>query len=444
MILYHARWVLPVTAHPIEHGVVAVDGGRIAWVGPRAAAPAGEGRDLGEAVLLPGLVNAHTHLELTALRGFLENLDFPRWITRLQAVKKAVFDRERFLDAARLGIAEGLRAGVTTYADTCDSGVSFDAMLEAGVRGIMYQEGFGPDPSVAGAALAELAAKIAGYRPRQTSLVRVGVSPHAPYSVSDALFAATASYATAEALPVAVHIAESEAERELVERGEGVIAAALRKRGIAVAARARSSIALLARAGVLSARPLLIHCVRVDDADIALIADSRSSVVHCPVSNAKLGHGTAPVPAMLDAGIAVGLGSDSMASNNQMDLLGESRAAVLAHRAAAGSHDALDAGAVLSLATIGGARALGLAHEIGSLEPGKAADLAAFPLTGTRGPVHDPVAALVFALPGTHASLVTVAGRELVRESRVLASDPGLETRIDDIARRMRDWSRSE
>lgn len=423
---------------------MAVDGGRIAWVGAGADAPPGESVELGDAVLLPGLVNAHTHLELTALRGFLENLGFARWITRLQAVKKAVFDRERLLDAARLGLREGLMSGVTTYADTCDSGVALDAMLEAGVRGIMYQEVFGPDPAAAPASMAELAIKIEALRGRATPLVRLGVSPHAPYTVSDALYRSVAEFAERDGLPIAVHIAEGQDEQDLVLGGSGVFADALRRRGIAVAARARSGIDLLALTGVLQRKPLLIHCVRVDATDIERIARAGCGLAHCPVSNAKLGHGIAPLQAMLDAGVAVGLGSDSMASNNQMDLLAESRAAILTQRIASGRHDALDAEAALSLATIGGARALGLDDEIGSLEPGKSADLAAFPLSGTRGPVHDPAAALVFALPGTFAKMVMVAGRELVRDSRLVVQVPGLDARIDDIVRRMRAWNAAD
>jgi cytosine/adenosine deaminase-related metal-dependent hydrolase len=445
VIRYHARWVLPITARPIEDGVVAVDGGRIAYVGPRAGAPStGETRELDDTVLLPGLVNAHTHLELTALRGFLEDLSFPRWITRLQAVKKAVFDRERLLDAARLGVREGLLSGVTTFADTCDSGVAFDAMIEAGVRGIMYQEVFGPDPDGVGDSMAALGAKVDALRERATSLVRIGVSPHAPYTVSDALYRAVAEYAKRHALPIAVHIAEGEDEQQLVLKGGGVFAEALRRRGISIAPRARSGIDLLAKNGVLARDPLLIHCVHIDAADIDTIAATDCGLAHCPVSNAKLGHGVAPLLAMLNAGLAVGLGSDSMASNNQMDLLGEARAAVLAQRAASKRHDALSADAALELATIGGAKALGLADEIGSLEIGKSADLAAFPLSDVRGPAHDPAAALVFAMPGSHASLVTVAGRELVRGSQLVHDDTGLDGRIDDIARRMRAWSSSD
>lgn len=441
MIRYHARWVIPISAPPFEHGTVVVDDGRIQYVGPRARAPRGEDVELGEALLMPGLVNAHTHLELTALRGFLEDLDFARWIVRLNGVKRAVLTRDRMLDAARFGILEGLRAGITTYADTCDSGVAFDAMLEAGVRGIMFQEVFGPDPAARDTSLAELAGKITALRPRQTSLVRVGVSPHAPYTVSDALYAAVSDYARRENLPVAVHIAESEVERQLVESGEGIFADGLRRRGIHIEPRGRSSIELLERTGILGNRALLIHCVRLDADDIELVARHHATVAHCPVSNAKLGHGTAPVLEMVAAGITIGLGSDSVASNNKMDMLAEARAAVLAQRARVAKHDVLCARDVLALATLGGAAALGLDHEIGSLEVGKSADLAAFPVDECGVPVHDPEAAAVFALPGVSARLVTVAGRELVRDGRVARVDHGLAHRLEEIAGLMRAWA---
>jgi cytosine/adenosine deaminase-related metal-dependent hydrolase len=438
---YHARWVLPISAPPIEHGTVVVHEGRIHWVGRRPDAPAGDDEDLGETLLMPGLVNTHTHLELTVMRGFLEDLSFDRWIIRLNGVKRAVLDRDRMLDSARLGILEGLRAGITTYADTCDSGVAFDAMLEAGVRGVMYQEVFGPDPAEWERSLAGLRDKVDALRPRQTSLVRAGVSPHAPYTISDALYAAVARYATEESLPVAVHIAESDVEQAMVERGEGIFADGQRKRGLTVAPRARSSIELIAREGILDTGALLIHCVRLDAADIALVAQSGCGVAHCPVSNAKLGNGVSPVLEMHASGVTIGLGSDSVASNNRMDLLAEARTAVLAQRARHGRHDALCARDVLQFATLGGARAIGLDAEIGSLERGKSADLAAFALDTCASPVHDPEAAAVFALPGTPATLVTVAGRELVRNGRVVAGDAGLAARIEQTAVAMRLWA---
>lgn len=444
MIRYHARWVLPISAAAIENGTVAVADGRIAYVGPRGGAPRGTDRDLGDVILMPGLVNTHTHLELTVMRGFLEDLDFAHWIMRLNRVKRAVLDRAQMLDGARLGVAEGIRAGITTYADTCDTGVAFDAMLEAGVRGIMYQEVFGPDPKACEQSMSELRTKVQALRARETSLVRIGVSPHAPYTVSDELYEAVARFAAGENLPVAVHIAESEHERNLVEKGEGIFADGLRKRDIAIAPRARSSVELLRRTHVLDRRPLMIHCVRVDAHDIAAIAGSGAPVAHCPASNAKLGHGSAPLVEMLDAGITVGLGSDSVASNNSMDILAESRSAILAQRARLARHDVLCARDALALATLGGARALGLDGEIGSLEAGKSADLAAFAIDPAVMPLHDPEAAVVFALPGSRASFVSVAGRELVAPDKPLAPDAALIARVEHTGARMREWLKSE
>ena len=442
MIRYRARYVVPVASPPIVDGVVAVDKDRIAYVGPAVDAPGGRTVDLGNALLLPGLVNAHTHLELTAMRGFLEDLDFRSWILRLTTAKRAVLSRDMLLDAARYGIAEGLRHGITTFADTCDSGVAFDAMRESGVRGVMYQEVFGPDPAQCAPSLAELREKIDRLRPLETSLVRLGVSPHAPYTVSDELFTAVARYARDAGLPVAIHIAESSLEESLVVRGDGAFADGLRARGIAVAPRARTPLELLATLDVLSARTLLIHCVRVDDADIARIAESRCSVAHCPASNSKLGHGIAPLTELKAAGVTVGLGSDSVASNNRMDILEEARLAALLQRARLGSFSEVSALDAIHLATLGGARAIGVDREVGSLEPGKAADLAAFPLD-TLGPVHEPLVAAIFGLPGTEASLVVVAGRELVSDGVLIGEDRSLEGRVQRSAEALQRWLRA-
>lgn len=443
MLRYRARYVLPISAPPLIDGVVGVDGGRITYVGSAAEAPPGEERDLGNALLLPGLVNVHSHLELTAMRGFLEDLDFRSWILRLTTAKRTVLSREMLLDAARLGIAEGLSRGVTTYADTCDSGVAFDAMLERGVRGIMYQEVFGPDPAQCRGSLAELQQKIERLRPLETPLVRVGVSPHAPYTVSDTLFGAVARYAVGADLPVAIHIAESQVEHDLVVHGTGSFADGLRARGIPVVPRARSPIALLSALGVLDARPLLIHCVRVDESDVATIAETRCAVAHCPASNAKLAHGVAPLATLLSSRVRIGLGSDSVASNNRMDILEEARLAMLFQRAHTGAPAAIPASIALSLATLEGARALGLDRDVGSLEVGKAADLAAFPLGGA-GPVFDPEAHAVLVLPGTMASLVTVAGREMVRDGKLMDRDPELGDRVQRTADALDAWLRSE
>jgi 5-methylthioadenosine/S-adenosylhomocysteine deaminase len=446
MTRYHARWIVPVSAPPIRDGTLVEHEGRIVYVGPRELAPpAAHDLDFGDALLLPGLVNAHCHLELTAMRGFLDGLGFREWILRLTAARRAVLTPESLLDASLLGIEEGVRAGITTFADTGDSGAGFDAMLERGVRGICYREVFGPDPAQCDAAIAELRAKVLAMRERETPLVRVGVSPHAPYTVSDALFRATAALARELSLPLATHVAESALESELVVDGAGAFADGLRKRGIGVAPRARSPIALLESLGVLDLAPLLIHCVRVDETDVRAIAGHECAVAHCPASNAKLGHGVAPLSELLAAGARVGLGSDSVASNDRMDLLDEARLALLLASASTKRVNALSAAGALELATLGGARALGIADDVGSLEAGKAADFAVFPLGAVgRGPVYDPVAAAVLALAGTAAWFVAVAGRPLVRDGALVDGDRQLSARVQSSADRLRAWRDSD
>ena len=444
MIRYHARWVLPISRPPLENATVVEHEGRIVYVGDSTAAPAGPDVHLGDVALLPGLVNAHTHLELTVMRGFLEDLDFRSWILRLTRARRAVLSLDALTESARAGIAEGLLAGITTYADTSESGVPFHAMRELGVRGVVYQEVFGPDPSQCADALAGLRLRVDALRREETALVRVGVSPHAPYSVSDALFEATAGYARDESLPVAVHIAESEDESSFVVHAAGGWAEAHRARGIPVVERGGSPIRMLDRTGVLAAQPLLIHCVRSDDADIAAIAQHDCAVAHCPASNAKLGHGIAPLAELLAAGVRVGLGSDSVASNNRMDLLDEGRLAILMQRARSGRYDTISAAQALELATLGGARALGLDGEIGSLDVGKSADLAAFPISGSRSaPVYDPATALVFSGAGVSATFVAVAGQVLVRDS-VLLSDAARTASLESHARALADWARND
>jgi cytosine/adenosine deaminase-related metal-dependent hydrolase len=420
-----------VTSLPVRDGAVAVREGRFVYIGPYSRAPKGEVRDLGEALLLPGLINTHTHLELTAMRGFLEDLPFAEWITRLQRAKTTVLTPESMLDSAKLGIAEGLLAGITTYADTCDSGIALEAMRTMGVRGIMYQEVFGPDPDACPEAVESLRTKIDTHRKSESALARLGVSPHAPYTVSDRLFEAVRDLAREMNLPTAVHIAESAEEDVYVRDATGPFADAHRARGLIVAPRADTPVALLDRLGVLSTRPLLIHCVRTREADIRAIAAARCAIAHCPASNAKLGHGVAPLAEWLRAGIAVGLGSDSMASNNRMHLLEEARLALLAQRGRALAQSPLSAARALELATIGGARCLGLADEIGSIEVGKSADFAAFPIDDAPAVPHtDPVATAVFALGGARATAVAVAGELRVMDGRVVDADDGIVGRV--------------
>jgi cytosine/adenosine deaminase-related metal-dependent hydrolase len=317
------------------------------------------------------------------------------------------------------------------------------AMRELGVRGIMYQEVFGPAAAQHDASMAGLEAAIERLQPWTNDLVALGVSPHAPYTVHDDLMIDASAFAVRRGLPVAIHLAESKAEIEFLREGEGPFAAALRARGIDVVRRSHSPVHWLVELGVVVAHPLLIHCVQVDATDIDFIAESGCPVAHCPASNAKLGHGIAPILEMLGKDVVVGLGSDSMASNNMMDLLAEARQAALMQNVSAGRPDALGAREALELATIGGARALGLGLRVGSLEAGKDADLAAFPLDVARGtPTFEPETALVYGLAGTTARLVCVAGRELVRDGRLVAGtlDGAVTERVRASARALKAW----
>ena len=418
--VYRASWVLPMVQPPIANGAVAVDGERISYVGPASGAPSGAVIDLGDSALMPGLVNVHTHLELTPLRHLLEGLDFAQWIRTLTHLRRTeLADPHDVEVGARIGIAEGLLRGITTYADTSDTGAPvMRAMTSMGVRGVVYKEVFGPDPAQCDASLHALRDAVGELRALASDTVRVGVSPHAPYSVSKRLFGAVAEYSIAEQLPIAVHVAESAFEDALVTRGEGPYADNWRSRGIDPAgARARSSVALLHDAGVLRARPLIIHAVRVDAADIALLAEHDCAVAHCPVSNARFGHGIAPLRAMLDAGIRVGIGTDSVASNNRMDVLDESRVAHLMACARELSWCALPAAQALWHATVGGASALGLWPGLGTLAVGTAADLCAFPLDGLAArPLVDVMDALVHGVAGGPIRMTVASGVVRVRD----------------------------
>lgn len=447
--LYTADWVLPMSSAPIRDGAVLVEAGRLAFVGAASAVTVTPGAirtvPLGNAALMPGLVNAHSHLELTLLRGFLEGLDFRDWLGALTTIRRDLMSEGVLLDASRAGIREALRNGITCLADTTDSGAPLTAMREYGVRGVAYLEVFGPDPAQCDGAIAQLTARVLAARAYDTALVRVGVSPHAPYTVSRDLFAATAALSRREALPMAVHVAESPAEMRFVRDGAGPFADRLRARDIAVAAQAESPIALLEATGVLAAQPLLIHVIQADDRDMARIAEAGASIVHCPISNAKLGHGVAPLDRMLAHGIRTGLGTDSVASNDRMDLLGEARQATLFHSLRTGMPDALNAHDALTLATRGGAEALGLATRVGTLEIGKDADLAAFPLDHDDAqPLFDPAVALVHALAGkVEATLVTVAGRELVVRGELTLRDETLPLRVGAWRERLQQWRRA-
>ena len=340
-----------------------------------------------EAAIIPGLVNLHTHLELTHLRGSNAEPDFYHWIQRLRR-DKAQVTAEGFLAAARQGVRDAWAAGTTTVADTGDSGAVSAALTELGGRGVVYQEIFGPHPDQAPAALAGLRASVDRLRAGAGPHVTIGVSPHAPYSVSAPLFSLVAGYAREEGLPLAVHLAESRAETALVTRGEGPFAELWRRRGIPLPIRAASPVAYLDMLGMLAPRTLVIHGVQVTSRDAAVLAERGASVALCPRSNRRHGHGEPPVGVLREAGVGFGVGTDSVVSVETVDLFADARRVA--------ELGGLDAAAALFTMTLGGARALGLGDEIGSLDVGKQADLclvALSPATGSPDPLHQVLAA---------------------------------------------------
>ena len=367
MLRIRAGRVHPVTAPPIEDGAVLVDAaGRIAAVGPNAAVPtphAARPLHFPDAVLMPGLINCHTHLELTHLAGQNREPEFAKWIRGVRALKDAT-SPEGFYSAAVAGVKDGWARGVTCVAETGSTGAVTRALHDMGGRGIVYQEVFGPEPSQVPASMAELETAVAQLRRLATPQLRIGVSPHAPYTVSAPLYEAVAGFARRERLPVAVHLAESQEETQFVMDGNGPFAEAWRARGIAVVAHACSPVEYLRQRGVLTPGVLCIHCVQVDDADVAILASAGVAIAHCPRSNRAHAHGAAPLGAFRTAGLRVGLGTDSVVSVGDLDLWAEAAAAGL------NWNDAL------RMLTIEGARALGWEGEIGSLEVGKAADIA--------------------------------------------------------------------
>jgi 5-methylthioadenosine/S-adenosylhomocysteine deaminase len=442
-VIYSARWVLPIDSPVIENGALAIDGSNILAVGPRtdivSRFPDSDVENFDEAAILPGLVNAHSHLELTVMRGFLERQekDFFAWLRKLTLARLAM-SAEDLLVSATCGAIEAARAGVTCLGDASSSAAQgMKAMQAVGLRGIVYQESFGPDPRFADENVAKLREQLSELRALENQLVRVGISPHAPYTVSGRQLELISRLALAGHIPLMMHAAESQAEKLFMLEGLGPFAEGLSSRGIEWQAPGISTIQYLHRHGILETRPLFAHCVNVDDADLELIRQSDSGVAHCPKSNAKLGHGRAPFAGFMAQGIHVGLGSDSVASNNTCDILEEARSATLLARlppsrnafggALLHAPDLVTAEQSLFAATLGGARALGRDDRIGALAPGMQADIAVVGLDGMhQQPVQDPFAALVFASSGRDVLLTVVAGKEIYRRGRMSGVDESM------------------
>jgi len=432
-VIYSARYVLPIATPPIEDGAIAIDGSTIAAVGSRAEIlaqfPNALAQDFDEAAIIPGLVNTHSHLELTVMRGFLEaeENDFFAWLRKLTVARMAM-DEEDLLVSAKCGAIEAARAGITFLGDSSSFATqSMRALNAVGLRAIVYQESFGPDPKLAAENVAKLRVQLSGMRDLETGLIRAGVSPHAPYTVSAPQLELISRLAIEEKLPLMMHAAESESERLFMIEGRGPFADGLKQRNIEWQAPRVSTIQYLDRHRVLETRPLLAHCINVDDGDLDLIRKNGTGIAHCPKSNAKLRHGRAPFAEFIAQGINVGLGSDSVASNNTCDMLEEARFAALlartAHTSGTNSTEVSAADALFA-ATLGGARALGLDQQVGALKAGMQADIAIIDLGGAhQGPVRSAADAVIFSSSGRDVRLTMVAGKEVYRDGCVNGLD---------------------
>lgn len=387
-----ADWVLPVDGPPIRGGVVRVSGDRVADVGPaeRTSASGEERVDLPGRVLLPGLVNAHTHLVLTALAGRVPPSDFPDWLGALVPHIQAMDDADRAASAA-LGARRCLESGVTVVGDIAYGPESREACAALGVGGVFFREVIAATPE-------DLPVALDGVGCAATARQRDGVSPHSPYSVGPELLRASVAFARVRELPIAVHVAESPAESRLLRDGTGPLAEVTRRLVPGFTPPDASPVAYLAGLGVLDGA-LAIHCVQLEPGDAETLAGRSAGVALCPRSNALLGNGAPPVAALVEAGAIIAVGTDSAASNRDLDLMAEARALwALA--------PSLPPERLLRVITLDGARSLGVGDAFGSLAPGKQADLVAVRVDAG----DDPLAAVLEAGGAATIDAVMTAG----------------------------------
>lgn len=427
--IYAADWVIPITGEPIPDGAIVVSGKSIERVGKRASLtddyPGARVHEFGESVLLPGLVNCHAHLELTGLRGALDKYDFDflTWLKTITSLRQDLENDDSIRVSALLGAVEMAAGGVTTIGDIGRMSYAGAAALdESGLRGTVYQEtGFYPDNKDAEQGFDVVREKYESTARLANDRISVGVSPHAPYTVSRRLFELISDYSVRNSIPLTIHAAESGHEEDLLKRDVGLFREKFYSE-VGFQSPKMSTIEYFSDIGVLESKPLLAHCIRLTEKEVELIAKADATVAHCPVSNAKFGHGIAPVSGLLKAGVTVGLGSDSMASNNRCDLFEEGRISLLLRRSNGDS--GAEPAEILEMMTLGGAKALRLEQQVGSLEAGKQADFTVIELNGLgQVPVHDIYSTLVYSTNASNVTATYVAG-EVVYEN-------GSSTKVD-------------
>ena len=407
-LLLSASWIVPVepAGCVLEGHALAVRGGSIAALGPADEMDARfsprERVHLDGHALVPGFVNAHTHAAMTLFRGLADDLPLDAWLAEHVWPAEARFVDEAFVrSGTRLAAAEMLMGGTTCFNDMYFfPDVVGEVARDVGIRAVL------------GLIVLEVPTAWAGDRDsyfsrglevhetfRGDGLVTTALAPHAPYTVGDEAFERVRDLSERLDLPVHIHLHETAREVEDAVRATG-----------------ERPFARLSRLGLVNPRLAAVHMTNLLPGEIEELAARGASVVHCPESNLKLASGLCPVPRLAAAGVNVALGTDGAASNNDLDMLGEMRTAALLGKLAAGDATACPAADVLRMATLGGARSLGLDDRIGSLEPGKSADAAAIDLRGPdTQPVYNPISQVVYAATRAHVREVWVAGRRVVR-----------------------------
>lgn len=414
-LLLLPTWLVPVEPAGVvfkEHGLGIRDG-RIVFIGPRAAAlklAAKEVRELPDMLLSPGLINAHGHAAMTLFRGLADDLPLMTWLENHIWPAEAKWVDEAFVrDGTDLAIAEQIKGGITCFSDMYFfPKVASERVHNSGIRAqiaIPILDFPIPGASNADEAIRQGVELFNDLKHHER--IKVTFGPHAPYTVGDENLEKIRVIAEELDASIHMHVHETafEVQQALEQRGE-------------------RPLARLARLGLLGPRFQAVHMTQISDEDLAMLVESNTSVIHCPESNLKLASGFCPVERLWQAGVNVAVGTDGAASNNDLDLLGETRTAALLAKAVAGSATALDAHRALRMATLNGARALGIEADVGSLEIGKVADMVAFDLSGlAQQPVYDPVSQLIYATGRDCVKHLWVAGRQLLEDRRLTRLD---------------------
>jgi len=414
-LLLLPTWLVPVEPAGVvlkEHGLGIRDG-RIAFIGPRAAAlklGATEVRELPDMLLSPGLINAHGHAAMTLFRGLADDLPLMTWLENHIWPAEAKWIDEAFVrDGTDLAIAEQIKGGITCFSDMYFfPKVASERVHNSGIRAqiaIPILDFPIPGASTADEAIRQGVELFNDLKHHER--IKVTFGPHAPYTVGDENLEKIR--VIAEELDASIHMHVHETAFEVQQ---------------AVEQRGERPLARLARLGLLGPRFQAVHMTQISDEDLVMLVESNTNVIHCPESNLKLASGFCPVERLWQAGVNVAVGTDGAASNNDLDLLGETRTAALLAKAVAGSATALDAHRALRMATLNGARALGIEAEVGSLEIGKAADMVAFDLSGlAQQPVYDPVSQLIYATGRDCVKHLWVGGKQLLDDRRLTRLD---------------------